>query len=198
MSKIIVIAGTPGTGKSSIGTIVATKCQLEIVNLSTLALEKGFVAYYDEARQSYVVDEDRLVEYTTQLATRSEKPILVLTHYPEILPRNLVRAVFVLRTHPLELEKRLLERGWSRRKVNENVMAEILGVVAHNAINAFGTNVVYEIDTTSGNFEEIANTICMAIKGEIKLEPGLKVDWLSELPLSEVRRFEDYEGSDNY
>ncbi len=193
MSKIIVIAGTPGTGKSTIGGLLAEICGLKVLNLSTIALERGFVAYYDEARQTYVIDEERLAGYIAELAEKYGD-ITVLTHYPEILPKHLVRAVFVLRTHPLELEKRLLARGWSRKKINENVMAEILGVVAHNAVESFGENKVFELDTTSMSPEECAKLLCRAIRGEGVLSPGVSIDWLSRLSLSDISRFKDYEG----
>jgi adenylate kinase len=121
----------------------------------------------------------------------------VHTHYPEIIPPELVEKVFILRTHPLILEKRLLEKGWHRRKVNENVMAEILGVVAYNAINVFGEMKVYEIDTSNAKPEEVAEMICRAIRGEVELKPGVKIDWLGQLEVEEVVRFEDYVGGED-
>lgn len=194
MGMLIVIAGTPGTGKSTIGELLSSKCGLPVINLSTLAIEKGLIAYYDENRQTYVVDEEKLARYVSALAVGSEEDVVILTHYPELLPNELVKVVFVLRTHPLELEKRLRSRGWNEKKVNENVMAEILGVVSYNAIEAFGPERVREIDTTSTKPEAVAEHICRIIKGELEAPTGHGIDWLSEIPPEVLARFESHEG----
>lgn len=192
-----MISGTPGTGKSTIAKLVGEKCKLEVTGLSELAIEKGYILYYDEKRNTYVVDEDKLVDHLkTECETTTELKV-IHTHYPEIVPRELVYMVFVLRTNPIILEKRLMDRGWSRRKINENVMAEILGVVAFNAVNTFGENIVYEIDTTSIDPERAADLICSVIRGDLKLEPGVKIDWLGVMEPGEVARFEEYMGSED-
>ncbi|MEM4557448.1 MAG: adenylate kinase family protein [Desulfurococcaceae archaeon] len=196
MGRAVVIAGTPGTGKKTVGAVLSSKCGLPVVNLSTASLEEGLVAYYDEERETYVIDEEKVAKYVFELVQRSSKTVVILTHYPEIIPRELVAAVFILRTHPLELERRLKSRGWSSRKVNENVMAEILGIVAYNALQAFGTEIVYELDTTNSTPDQIADVICKVIEGKHVMKPGVEIDWLSQLPLEELSRFEDYEGSD--
>lgn len=196
LKKVVIIAGTPGTGKSIICSKLAETCGAVTIDLGQVALEKGFVIIYDELRNTYVIDEENLVIYVRELVESLSGIVVLQTHYPEIVPRDLVDMVIVLRAHPLVLEKRLLERGWGRRKVNENVMAEILGVVAINALNAFGEDRVFEVDTTSIK-PELVDFLCSAIKGLVRLEPGIKVDWLSVISPEEVARFEDYVGGEN-
>lgn len=195
MASVYVLAGTPGTGKKSVAAKLAEQCGVLVVNLSSLVLERGMVIAYDQERDSYIIDEERVVGFIEEYVSRLSGEVVFTTHYPEILPKNIVHAVFILRTHPLVLEERLLNRGWSRRKVDENVMAEILGVVAYSALEVFGEERVYEIDTTTKRPEEVAEAICRAIRGEMALEPGVRIDWLSQLPLDVIKRFESYEGS---
>lgn len=192
MGKAIIVAGTPGTGKSSICSKLAETCGLKVINLSEVALEKGLVVMYDRNRDTYVIDEAGLASYVKELVRSSDETIVIQTHYPEIIPKDIVDRVFILRTHPLTLEKRLLKRGWSTKKVNENAMAEILGVVAMNSLSAFGGDRVYEIDTSNSEPDEVAGLICSVIKGLVKLQPGIRIDWLSVLSPEEVIRFEDY------
>jgi adenylate kinase len=193
--RVFVLAGTPGTGKKSIGTKLAERCGVLVLNLSSLVVERGLIAAYDQERNSYIVNEEKVVDFIKNYVSRLTCDVVFETHYPEVIPRDLVHAVFLLRTHPLVLEERLLKRGWSRRKVNENVMAEILGVVASSAVEAFGAEKVFEFDSTSTSVEDIAERICGIIRGEISVEPGVKIDWLPQLPFDVVKRFEDYEGS---
>jgi hypothetical protein len=76
-------------------------------------------------------------------------------------------------------------------------MAEILGIVASNAVNVFGEDKVYEVDTSETKPEEVADLICSTIKEFTKLKPGVRIDWLTVLKPEEVLRFEDYMGSED-
>lgn len=196
-SKLVVIAGTPGTGKSSIGRKISEICGVNVLDLSKLALDKGFIIGLDEKRNTYIIDEEKLIEHIHGLLELENKEIIVQTHYPEILPSDRVKLVFVLRTNPLILEKRLQERGWSKSKINENTMAEILGVVVNNAISAFGEDKVVEIDTSNNNFNEIAEYICRAIRDPSSIERGVRIDWLSVLDHEDIVRFNEYVGSED-
>lgn len=190
--KAIVIAGTPGTGKKSVAAELSKLTGYEKLGLSELALSERLFLDYDQEHNTYIVDEDRLVDRVVDRVKSSDKPVIIHTHFPELVPRELVGFVFVLRTHPLVLEKRLASRGWSQRKINENVMAEILGVVAYNALEAFGPDVVYEVDTSNTTPTSVAETILGVIRGTLSLRPGIFIDWLSTLPPDLVEKYGDY------
>jgi hypothetical protein len=66
---------------------------------------------YDEARNTYVIDEEKLTQYIWELSRNIEDYIVIQTHYPEIIPGELVEKTFILRTHPLILEKDSLREG---------------------------------------------------------------------------------------
>ncbi|KAG9100469.1 factor activating pos9 [Ceratobasidium sp. UAMH 11750] len=59
---IIVITGTPGTGKSTHAQLVAEQStvQMRHVNVGELVKEKGLHEGFDEEWQSYIVDEDKV------------------------------------------------------------------------------------------------------------------------------------------
>ncbi|MGC8954370.1 MAG: adenylate kinase family protein [Desulfurococcus sp.] len=193
MGKIIVVAGVPGTGKTSVSRELASLTGFQLIELGRYALERGLVTGFDDERGSYVIDEDALSREVSMLAGNSEGYIIVSTHYPEILDPSVVEKVFVLRTHPLVLEKRLESRGWDRRKINENVMAEILGVVSYNALTVFGEEKIYEIDTSNTTPGEVAGLVADILSNKTVIPPGIRIDWLSVLPAEELSRFESYE-----
>ncbi|WP_276814880.1 adenylate kinase family protein [Desulfurococcus amylolyticus] len=193
MGKIIVVAGVPGTGKTSVSRELASLTGFQLIELGRYALERGLVTGFDDERGSYVIDEDALSREVSMLAGNSEGHIIVSTHYPEILDPSVVEKVFVLRTHPLVLEKRLESRGWDRRKINENVMAEILGVVSYNALTVFGEEKIYEIDTSNTTPGEVAGLVADILSNKIVIPPGIRIDWLSVLSAEELSRFESYE-----
>ncbi|TFY74972.1 hypothetical protein EWM64_g9039 [Hericium alpestre] len=61
-SPIIVITGTPGTGKSTHAQLLAEESPvpLQHINVGEWVKEKGLHEGYDEEWQSYTVDEDKV------------------------------------------------------------------------------------------------------------------------------------------
>lgn len=59
---IIVITGTPGTGKSTHGQLVVEQSSVKLkhINVGELVKEKGLHEGFDEEWQSYIVDEDKV------------------------------------------------------------------------------------------------------------------------------------------
>jgi ABC-type transport system involved in cytochrome bd biosynthesis fused ATPase/permease subunit len=59
---VIVITGTPGTGKSTHAALLANQCQVPLkhINVGEYVKEQGLYHQYDQEWQSYTVDEDRV------------------------------------------------------------------------------------------------------------------------------------------
>ncbi len=187
--KGIVIAGTPGVGKSTVSKILADKLNAIHVDLSKLAIDKKLYSFYDEERQSYVIDEHGLVNEVIKIFEAHEK-VIIDTHYPDILPDNIVDIVIILRLHPRILEDRLKLKNWPWRKIRENVLAEILSVVTINAIQRFGVEKVYEIDTTGKSLDKVVDETLNILNNPEKHASGLRVDWLIKLSPEEITKYE--------
>lgn len=59
---VIVITGTPGTGKTTHAQLVAEESPVPLkhINVGELVKEKNLYEEYDEEWQSYTVDEDKV------------------------------------------------------------------------------------------------------------------------------------------
>jgi len=59
---IIVITGTPGTGKSTHAQLVVEQSTVPLrhLNIGELVKERGLHEGFDEEWQSYIVDEDKV------------------------------------------------------------------------------------------------------------------------------------------
>lgn len=190
MSKsVIVVSGTPGVGKSAVSEKLANILGYKYINLSKLAIEKNLLSHYDDERNTYVIDEYGLINEVLRITSEFNK-LVIDTHYPEILPSELVDFVIVLRINPTILEKRLRERNWNARKIYENVLAEILSVITINAIEKFGENKVFEIDVTNKSIDTIVNEIIDIVRNREKYKPGQLIDWLTILSPDEITRYE--------
>ncbi len=169
---ILIITGTPGTGKSTVAEVVARRRNFKLIRLSNLAQEAA--SGYDEERESVEVDPERLFEVVRPLATGD---VVIEGHLAHLLPFS-GATVVVLRCAPAELERRLRKKGFSEEKIRENLEAEALDVCLIESIEMHSR--VYEVDTSHLTPEQVAGCIAQILEGKGKrFRPG-KIDWSEE------------------
>jgi len=163
--KCVGISGTPGTGKTSVGKHLSAKMGIPMIELGNYVIENKLYLYFDELRNSYVIDEDK-VRNSVRRLFEDIGPLIVISHYVEVLPRDILELVVVLRRDPYELISVLNARGWRTHKVAENVEAELLSVCTLNAVEELGEDMVVEVDTTSRSVSDVAEEILEIVYGE--------------------------------
>jgi len=181
MDKVIIISGTPGTGKTRVASILAKKINGLHIDLSKLVLKEKLYKEIDKERETAVADLNKLIPRLIEIIKSTNSPIIIEGHYAEIVPASLVDVAIILRTHPKELEKRLKEKKFKKSKIRENIQAEILGVCSYNALNTYGKEKIYEIDTTSKTPNETVELILKIIEGKDEKYRIGKIDWLKVL-----------------
>jgi adenylate kinase len=169
---IIVVTGTPGTGKSTVAKTLASRYGLRYVNVSEFAISHKLYTEYDEETRSYVIDEEKLSEELEKFI--GKEGAVVETIYPSLV-RSADR-VLVLRRNPKDLWEELERRGWPIRKVAENVEAELLGVVSQEAKENFSD--VCEIDVTDKSVDQVIELF--------ETRKCESVDWMNEPGIEDV------------
>ncbi|MEM1943234.1 MAG: adenylate kinase family protein [Candidatus Caldarchaeum sp.] len=178
---IIWISGSPGVGKTTVGRMVAAKLGYDFVDVPSLIRGEKLVESFDEVRQAWTVDPEALSKHLV----RSIVDDCVLASHI-VLPLKKRRAkCIVLRLNPLVLKRRLERRGYSLKKVSENVEAEFVGVVYHEAVAALGWRRVYQLDTTGMGVKATAGKCLKVLDG---VHGGDEVDWLSSLPENQLEK----------
>jgi len=175
---LVLIAGTPGVGKTTVAREVAKRLGVTCVNVAELAVNEGLVAGYDSERGAYVIDEEAVRAKLRELALRGKA--VVDTHVVSAVPPELVEVAVVLRLDPRELERRLKARGYPPSKVLENVQAEILDACLIEAVEAFGEERTFEVDASGKSVDEVVEEVLKIVKERRGGEPG-SVNWLERL-----------------
>ncbi len=168
---IISITGTPGTGKTEVSRLLSEELGLPLHTVKDLASEHNLFSGYDVERESRIVDTEKLAEKVKGMG--EDKDIIIDGHLSHLLNPH---RVFLLRTHPEELKKRLKEKDWNEKKIKENVEAEMIGKIKVEALDTEAE--VFEVDTSGKSAKETLKTIRKIMKYPDRHKTS--VDWLGD------------------
>lgn len=162
----IVITGNPGVGKHTVAEKIAQRLKLDIIDINKIAKESGLL------EENKDVDTGKLKKILGQKILDSN---LIVGHLaPYVLDKKQVRIMIVLRKSPYDLIAVYKNRKYSDEKIKDNAGSEILGVIAHDAINRFKEKTV-QMDITDKTIEESEERIISIISNNKGNED---VDWL--------------------
>lgn len=185
-----MITGNPGAGKHTNARLIANKMGAEIIDINKVALENN--AVLSKTSHGADVDVKKLSKLLGMALKKKKGSFVIVGHLaPYVLKSAGIDMAAVLRRSPGKMESTLAERKYTREKINENVSAEILGVLLYDAIKVFGKRKVGEFDTTNRTPEETAEQIVAALQKKSPRRVGV-VDWLAILSEEEVQKFFAY------
>jgi adenylate kinase len=165
----IVITGNPGVGKHTITEEIADKMKLSVLDINSIAKDSGL---FEKNGDTNDIDIEELEKILKQKI--SEKNIIVGHLAPYVLTKNQVKIMIVLRRNPYDLISVYKKREYSDNKIKENAGSEILGIIAHDAINRFQEN-VFQINVTEKTIPQVVEKVVRVISGN---EDSEEVDWL--------------------
>ena len=163
---IIAVTGTPGVGKTTVSKLLSKRLGYEYVGVKEFAVERGIG---EKAGDEIEIDVDELAEKMVE--EFKGKNVVIDGHLSHFVPSDVV---VVLRAHPRLVAERLKDRGYSRKKLAENVEAELIDVILVEALEE--NERVIEVDTTGKTPEEVVDEIIDLIERGVKKRVGI-VDW---------------------
>ncbi len=178
MLPLIAISGTPGTGKTAVAKLLATQLTATLLELNQIIKEQQFLLGKDADRDTFIADIDRLQDYLRKLLGASKGRYIIVGHFADEAPDELLEVLVVLRCNPVDLTHRLQTRGWSQEKIIENIQAEILGECTTQALLRHPRHKVFEIDTTKSSSEEVVRTIKTILTGKGEKFSAGTITWL--------------------
>lgn len=159
----ILITGTPGVGKSLMSRKLATATGLEWIDVSKLAIDKKCLEEYDEVYKCPILDEDKLLDEMEPMMSEGGK--IVDYHGADFFPERWFDIVFVLRTDNTILYDRLKERGYTGKKLEDNIDCEIFQTILDEAKTSYQEEIVHELQSnTLDHINQNVNRICQWIE----------------------------------
>ncbi|ERT02337.1 transcription initiation factor TFIID subunit 9 [Sporothrix schenckii 1099-18] len=163
----IIITGTPGTGKTTHCEALATRiaaaasttgaapasngsgdavlAELRHIAVNDVVRDRNCHDGWDAEYQSWLVDEDRLLDELEPDMTSERGGCIVDWHACDLFPVSWVDLVVVLTADTESLYDRLALRKYPEAKMQENIDAEIMQVLLQEAHEAFDEGMVVEL-----------------------------------------------------
>ena len=181
---LVAITGVGGSGKTALAEALAKRMKWRLMSLNDLAARAKAYIGYDKKRQSKIVSVAKMKKELRKLMKESPKKyenLIIEGLYAHEFPADIV---VVLRCEPKVLEKRLRRKYTWPTKITENVEAEMIGLIADEAVEYHDKN-VYEIDTTestaaqtAAKIEKIISLAASGESNELKKYRVGRIDWL--------------------
>jgi adenylate kinase len=181
VDQVIAISGTPGTGKTAVGSVLAKRLNAEFVELGQIVKEQQFHHGEDVTRGTLIADLSKLQDYLVSQFRMMNQQFVVVGHFADLVPTKYLKALVVLRCHPIILARRLEARQWSAKKILENIQAEILGTCVSDALTLHDRYQIFEIDTSDSSVEQEVAAIEAIAAGKGKKYTVGKISWLQTL-----------------
>ena len=152
----IIITGTPGVGKTTTCTEVvsqtsSTAFPLTHLSINTVVKDKSCYDGYDDELKTSIVDEDKLLDEVEKILISSPNGGHIIDYHAcDLFPPSWIDLVVVLRCQDTKaFYERMEERNYNEKKAQENIDAEIFGVIAEEAREGF------DPDGDKGNVVEL-------------------------------------------
>ncbi|HSB83866.1 MAG TPA: AAA family ATPase [Nitrosarchaeum sp.] len=165
----IVITGNPGVGKHTIAKEISKRLELPISDINSIAKDAGLFEKNDDTNDVNVSDLKKIIKEKIHTST------LIVGHLaPYVLSPDQIKKVIVLRRDPYDLISVYKKRQYTEEKTRENIGSEILGIIAHDAVNQFGDK-VFQVDVTGKSIMKVTEKVLRIINDE---RINDEVDWL--------------------
>ncbi|RFU35885.1 hypothetical protein B7463_g421, partial [Scytalidium lignicola] len=151
----IIITGTPGVGKTTHCEVLAENTGLKHLSINNVVKERGCHEGYDEEYQSWIVDEDKLLDAIEDEVKQGG--YIIDWHACDLFPKSWIDLVVVLRVDSTQLYDRLKSRDYPEVKLQENLDSEIMEVLLQEARDSYDEEIVVELKSNTS--EEMESNI---------------------------------------
>lgn len=132
---VIIVSGTPGTGKTTFAKKLAKKLNYKYLDVKEIIRKNKLSEGYDKKRATDIIDIKKLNKVIIEIL-KKETNIVIDSHLSHYLPKKYVEKCYITKCPLPVLKKRLEERRYSEEKIRENLDAEIFDTCRIEALEA--------------------------------------------------------------
>ncbi len=150
--KIIIVSGTPGTGKTKLAMYLSKKLNFLYFDINNFIIKNKLYEGYDKKRRTRIVDVKKLVKFLVSEIKNFRnkkgviKGVIIDSHLSHYLPKKYIDVCIITKCDIKLLNKRLKKRGYSKNKIQENLQSEIFDICYNEALER--KHKVIVVDTT--------------------------------------------------
>ena len=164
----ILITGTPGVGKTSFSVLLQEKLKelkgldFKNINIGKLINEKKLYKQWNKEFDVSEFDEDMVNDELEPIL--NEGGNILDFHSSSFLPEKAINLVVLLRCNNTELYDRLKARGYSDKKITENIDCEIMEVTSEEVKDSYKEDIIVElksekIEDMETNLDKVINIL---------------------------------------
>ncbi|MFH1053406.1 MAG: adenylate kinase family protein [Candidatus Woesearchaeota archaeon] len=131
--KVIIVTGTPGTGKTETAKKISKIFDFIYVDVNKVIKNNKLSEGIDKKRKTNIIDTNKLAKALINLIQKSEESLVIDSHLSHFVPNKYVDLCIVTKCDLNVLEKRLKKRSYGKGKVRENLDAEIFDICYNEA-----------------------------------------------------------------
>lgn len=159
MSKLIIVTGTPGTGKTTVAMRLAKKGGFAYIDVNAVIAKYLLSEGYDRKNKCKIVDVKKLGRAVLDLVKKEKIDVAIVdSHLSHYIPASKVALCLVTKCNLKLLKQRMKRRAYSDAKIKENLECEIMDVCLSDADAAGHKTFVVETDSKIDH-EKLINKI---------------------------------------
>ncbi|MBS3149540.1 AAA family ATPase [Candidatus Woesearchaeota archaeon] len=158
MQTIIIVTGTPCTGKTTIAKKIASLLKFKYIDVNRLIKTNKIHDKYDKKSDSLIVDIKKLNRILETLIKKSKQNLIIDSHLSHYLPNKIINLCIVTKCDIKILKKRLKKRKYNEEKIRENLDSEILDICLNEAIEN-NHNIIIMDTSRKINYKELIKNI---------------------------------------
>ena len=95
MLKAIIVTGSVCSGKTTLAKLIAKKYNYKYLDVNKIIKENKLQEAYDKVLDSYIIDENKLVNVLKKQIESSKKKLVIDSHMAHYLPKKYIELCIV-------------------------------------------------------------------------------------------------------
>ena len=176
----IIVSGTPGVGKHTISLELSKLLNgFPILDINKVILTENL--FINSSEFEAEIDVTKVYNsLKLLLSTKEYVNAIIVGHLaPYVLDPLLIDFVVILRRNPFELKRIYEKRAYSEKKISDNLISEILGIISYDFLKKFNKKNIIELEIIENVLPSVYAQKIIDMYNNKNLREFGMIDWLS-------------------